>query len=317
MAPYLLKRLLSLFVTLFVATIVIFIMIEVVPGDPAAFMMGLSGSTEAADALREELGLNMSAWDRYFNWISGMLGGDFSISYTYRIPVFELVVDRMMVSVPLTIYALLLSTAIAIPVGVISASKRGTKIDTGLMGAAQFGVAIPNFWFAILLVLLFSTTLKWFSAGGFPGWDAGFFTALKSLTLPAISLALPQAAILSRVMRSSVLEVMNEDYIRTARAKGLSKRQALIRHGLRNAMIPVLTILGLQFSFLLAGGIIIESIFSLPGLGRLVFQSISQRDLIVVKSIVTLLVMSVVMITFLVDIAYAWVDPRLREGHKT
>ncbi|MDG1708123.1 MAG: ABC transporter permease [Emcibacteraceae bacterium] len=317
MRNYLFKRLLSLFATLLVATVVIFIMIEVVPGDPAAFMMGLSGSTEAADALREELGLNMSTWDRYFNWIGGMFRGDFGISYTYRVPVSELVVDRMMVSVPLTIYALLLSTAIAIPVGVISASKRGSKLDTGLMGAAQFGVAIPNFWFAILLVLIFSATLKWFSAGGFPGWDAGFFVALKSLTLPAISLALPQAAILSRVMRSSVLEVMNEDYIRTARAKGLTKRQALMRHGLRNAMIPVLTILGLQFSFLLAGGIIIESIFSLPGLGRLVFQSISQRDLIVVKSIVTLLVMAVVMITFLVDVAYAWVDPRLREGGKS
>jgi len=196
---------------------------------------------------------------------------------------------------------------------VISASKRGSFSDTFLMGTAQIGVAIPNFWFAILLVLLFSTTLQWFSAVGFVGWEAGFFPVLKSLTLPAISLALPQAAILSRVMRSSVLEVMDEDYIRTARAKGLTKRQALIRHGLRNAMIPVLTILGLQFSFLLAGGIIIESIFSLPGLGRLVFQAIAQRDLIVVKSIVTLLVLAVVMITFLVDLAYAWVDPRLRE----
>ena len=184
------------------------------------------------------------------------------------------------------------------------------------MGVAQVGVAIPNFWFAILLVLLFSTSLRWFSAGGFPGWDAGFFECAKALTLPAISLALPQAAILSRVMRSSVLEVMNEDYIRTARAKGLSKRQALMRHGLRNAMIPVLTILGLQFSFLLAGGIIIESIFSLPGLGRLVFQSIAQRDLIVVKSIVTLLVFAVVLITFIVDMAYAAVDPRLREGDR-
>jgi peptide/nickel transport system permease protein len=154
-----------------------------------------------------------------------------------------------------------------------------------------------------------------FSASGFPGWDAGFFICLKALTLPAISLALPQAAILSRVMRSSVLDVMNEDYIRTARAKGLSKKQALFRHGLRNAMIPVLTILGLQFSFLLAGGIIIESVFSLPGLGRLVFQSIIQRDLIVVKSIVTLLVFSVVTITFIVDLLYAAVDPRLREGN--
>lgn len=314
MIHYFAKRLLSLMITLFVATIIIFLMIEVVPGDPATFMMGLSTNTDAADALRVELGLNMGAWDRYFNWITGMMHGDFGTSYTYRVPVSDLISDRLMVSLPLTIYALLLSTAIAIPVGVISASKRGSKTDAVLMGTAQIGVAVPNFWFAILLVLLFSTSLKWFSAGGFPGWDAGFFEVLKALTLPAISLALPQAAILSRVMRSSVLEVMHEDYIRTARAKGLSKRQALIRHGLRNAMIPVLTILGLQFSFLLAGGIIIESIFSLPGLGRLVFQSIAQRDLIVVKSIVTLLVFAVVMITFLVDLAYAAVDPRLREG---
>lgn len=314
MISFLLKRSFSLILTLFVATIVIFTLIEVVPGDPAAFMMGLSTNTDAADALRAELGLNLGAWDRYFNWISGMLVGDFGISYTYRIPVSELVLDRLAVSLPLTIYALILSTIIALPVGVISASKRGSFSDTFLMGSAQIGVAIPNFWFAILLVLLFSTTLQWFSAGGFPGWETGLVPVLKSLTLPAISLALPQAAILSRVMRSSVLEVMDEDYIRTARAKGLTKRQALIRHGLRNAMIPVLTILGLQFSFLLAGGIIIESIFSLPGLGRLVFQAIAQRDLIVVKSIVTLLVLAVVIITFIVDLAYAWVDPRLREG---
>jgi len=314
MVPFIAKRLLSLFLTLFVATIVIFIMIEVVPGDPAAFMMGLSTNAEAANALRTELGLDASALQRYFEWITGMVSGDFGISYTYRVPVSELIFDRMLVSVPLTVYALILSTVIAIPVGVIAASRRGTAVDTSLMGVAQVGVAVPNFWFAILLVLLFSTTLQWFSAGGFPGWEAGFWLCLKSLTLPAISLALPQAAILSRVMRSSVLEVMNEDYIRTARAKGLSKRQALLRHGLRNALIPVLTILGLQFSFLLAGGIIIESIFSIPGLGRLVFQSIAQRDLIVVKSVVTLLVMAVVMITFIVDLAYAIIDPRLREG---
>lgn len=317
MLHFFFKRALSMIITLFIATIVIFLMIEVVPGDPAAFMMGLSGSTEAADALRAELGLNMNAWDRYFSWIAGMMSGDFGLSYTYRVPVSELIIDRTMVSVPLTVYALILSTIIAIPVGVISASRRGSVVDTSLMGAAQVGVAIPNFWFAILLMLLFSTTLRWFSAGGFPGWEAGFVECMKALTLPSISLALPQAAILSRVMRSSVLEVMNEDYIRTARAKGLTKRQALMRHGLRNAMIPVLTILGLQFSFLLAGGIIIESIFSLPGLGRLVFQSIAQRDLIVVKSIVTLLVFAVVMITFIVDMAYAVVDPRLREGDKS
>jgi peptide/nickel transport system permease protein len=174
------------------------------------------------------------------------------------------------------------------------------------------GIAIPNFWFAMLLVLFFAIKLRWFSAGGFVGWDSGFFAALKSLTLPAVSLALPQAAILTRVMRSSLLDVLGEDFMRTARAKGLSRRQALLRHALRNAMIPVLTIIGLQFSFLIAGAIIIENVFFLPGLGRLIFQSIAQRDLIVVESVVMLLVFAVVMVTFLVDLAYAWVDPRLR-----
>jgi peptide/nickel transport system permease protein len=180
MVHYMLKRLLSLFITLVVATVVIFLMIEVVPGDPAAYMMGLSGSTEAADALRAELGLNMSAWQRYFIWITGMLGGDFGTSYTYRVPVAELIGERSLVSVPLTVYALILSTVIAIPVGVISATRRGTVVDTSLMGVAQVGVAVPNFWFAILLVLLFSTTLQWFSAGGFPGWDAGFVECMKA-----------------------------------------------------------------------------------------------------------------------------------------
>ena len=180
------------------------------------------------------------------------------------------------------------------------------------MGATQLGVAIPNFWFAMMLVLVFAINLRWFSAGGFAGWDKGGLAAMKSLTLPAIALALPQAAILARVMRSALLDVLGEDFMRTARAKGLTRAQALRRHGLRNAMIPVLTILGLQFSFLLAGGIIIEQVFYLPGLGRLIFQSISARDLIVVESVTMLLVFAVIVVNFAVDLAYAAVDPRLR-----
>ena len=181
-----------------------------------------------------------------------------------------------------------------------------------VMGATQLGIAVPNFWFAMMLVLIFAINLRWFSAGGFVGWDKGFGAAMKSLTLPAIALALPQSAILARVMRSSLLDVLGEDFMRTARAKGLSRRQALLRHGLRNAMIPVLTIIGMQFSFLLAGAIIIEQVFFLPGLGRLIFQSISARDLIVVESVVMLLVFMVILVTFLVDLAYAAIDPRLR-----
>ena len=180
------------------------------------------------------------------------------------------------------------------------------------MGATQLGVAIPNFWFAMICVLIFAIKLRWFSAGGFPGWDKGMLNGIKALTLPAIALALPQAAILARVMRSSLLDMLGEDFIRTARAKGLTRRQTLWRHALRNAMIPVLTIIGLQFSFLLAGAIIIEQVFFLPGLGRLVFQSISARDLIVVESVVMLLVFAVITVNFVVDLAYAAVDPRLR-----
>ena len=313
MLRYSLKRLLSLGLSLLAASAVIFLTIEIVPGDPASYMLGINAQADTVAALREELGLNVSAFERYISWVAGMLTGDFGTSYTYRTPVVDMIGDRIMISLPLAIYALSLSTLIAFPAGIFAASKRGSVMDVSIMGATQVGVAIPNFWFAMLLVVVFSINLRWFSAGGFPGWDKGLFVGLKALTLPAISLALPQASILARVMRSALIDTMNEDFVRTARAKGLSKRQAMWRHALRNAMIPVLTIIGLQFSFLIAGAIIIENVFFLPGLGRLVFQSISQRDLIVVESVVMLLVFAVVIVTFIVDLTYAAVDPRLRE----
>ena len=305
------KRLLSLVLSLIAASIVIFAVIEVIPGDPASFMLGVNARADTLEALREQMGLNDPLPVRYFNWVTGMLTGDFGTSWTYKTPVVDLVNDRIWVSLPLAIYALILSTLIAFPAGIIAASRRGGPADMSIMGATQLGVAIPNFWFAMILVLIFAINLRWFSAGGFPGWDNPAL-ANKSLTLPAIALALPQAAILARVMRSSLLDTLGEDYIRTARAKGLTRRQALWRHAVRNALIPVLTIIGLQFSFLLAGGIIIEQVFFLPGLGRLIFQSISGRDLIVVESVVMLLVFVVIVVNFAVDIAYGAVDPRLR-----
>jgi peptide/nickel transport system permease protein len=313
MANYLISRIFSLALTLWAATVAIFLVIEVLPGDPAGYMMGLNAAPDAVAALRAELGLDAPAPERYFAWITGMVSGDFGVSYTYRTPVSELIGERLWISLPLTLYALTLSTLIAIPVGVLAAAKRNSAADVAVMGATQIGVAVPNFWFAMLLVIFFSSILRWFSAGGFPGWDAGFLPAMQALTLPAISLALPQASILARVMRSSLLDTLGEDYIRTARAKGLTTRQALWRHAFRNALIPVLTIIGMQFSFLMAGAIIIENVFFLPGLGRLVFQGIIQRDLIVVKSVIVLLVFAVVVVTLLVDLAYAAVDPRLRD----
>ncbi|MEE9321173.1 MAG: ABC transporter permease [Granulosicoccus sp.] len=314
MLDYLFRRIGSLLATLLVASLIVFVVIEVVPGDPASYMLGMNAEADTLAALRSELGLDRAKPQRYLEWVSGMLRGDFGRSYTYRTPVADMVSDRLWISLPLTLYALTLSTLIAFPAGILAASRRGGVVDTVVMAFTQLGIAIPNFWFAMLLVLLFAIKLGWFSAGGFAGWDAGAFAAMKSLTLPAVALALPQAAILARVMRSSLLDVLGEDYLRTARAKGLSRRQALLNHALRNALIPVLTIIGLQFSFMLAGAIIIENVFFLPGLGRLIFQSIAQRDLIVVESVVMLLVFAVVVVTFFVDLTYAWVDPRLRHG---
>ena len=314
MLRFVVLRLGSLGLSLVVASLVIFAVVQVIPGDPASFMMGLNATPEAVEALRKVLGLTGTLPWRYLHWVAGMLTGDLGTSYTYRVPVAGLVQERLQVSLPLTVYALILSTALALPAGMLAAARRGRAADVTIMGVTQFGIAVPNFWFAMLLVLLFALRLHWLPAGGFPGWQAGLWPGLRALTLPAVALALPQAAILARIMRSALIDTLGQDFIRAARAKGLSPGQTVRRHALRNALIPVLTILGLQFSFLLAGAIIIENVFYLPGLGRLIFQGITQRDLIVVQSVVMLLVAAVIVVNFTVEIAYALVDPRLRRS---
>lgn len=312
MIGYLGQRFVILLATLIIASIIVFAALEIVPGDPARLMLGLNATEDAVRALREQMGLNQPVFARYSDWVTGLLRADFGTSYTYSVPVSELIIERARVSVPLALLALTLSTAIALPVAIFSASRRGRFADTATMALTQLGVAIPNFWFALLLVYVFAVMLKWVPAGGFPGWSNGIGPALGALALPAIALALPQAAILSRVARSALIETMDEDYIRTARAKGLPRRHVLWRHALRNAIIPVLTIIGLQFAFLLAGTIIIENVFTLPGMGRLVFQAITQRDLIVVQGVVMVLVATIIIVNFIVDIAYAIADPRTR-----
>jgi peptide/nickel transport system substrate-binding protein len=308
---YVVRRLLVLSVTLFAATVIVFVIVQVVPGDPVRYMMGMDSDPANVAALRHLLGLDATPWQRYVSWIGGMLHGDFGVSYTYRVPVGPLVAEHLQVSLPLALYALLISTLVAFPLGLFAAVRAGRPTDTVLSGITQLGLAIPNFWLGMLLVLLVAIEWHWTSAGGFPGWDSGFWAALKSLTLPALALATPQAAILARVLRGALIDTLQEDYIRSARAKGASEARVLLRHALPNALVPVLTILGMQLSFLLAGGVIIENVFFLPGLGRLVFQAIVQRDLIVVQSVVILLVLAVVAISFLVELSYVLLDPRL------
>jgi peptide/nickel transport system substrate-binding protein len=315
-SAYLAERAAVLLATLLAATTIVFVIVQVVPGDPVRYMMGLQADPEAVAAMRRQLGLDAGALQRYGSWVGGLLHGDFGLSYTYRVPVRALLAERLQVSLPLAVYALLLSTVVAFPCALYAAAKRGRLGDSIVSGITQLGLAVPNFWLGMLLVLVFAIMLRWVSAGGFPGWEAGFWTGVKALTLPAVALAMPQAAILARVLRGALIEALREDYIRSARAKGVGERRVLLKHALPNAMVPVLTILGMQFSFLLAGGVIIENVFFLPGLGRLVFQAIVQRDLIVVQSVVVVLVFAVVMVTFLVDLSYVLINPQLRARDK-
>ena len=312
MSMFLLKRLLTLLATLAGASVVIFLVLEILPGNAAQMLMGPDAAPEAVQALAVKLGLDLPPMQRYWQWVSGMLAGELGTSYAYSSPVLELVLERLALTVPLAVMAMALTTVLALVVGVYAASRHNRLGDVGLMGLTQIGIAVPNFWFAILLILLFSVHLQWFSAGGFPGWDEGVAEALKALLLPALSLAVVQAAILARITRSAVLAVLRADFVRTARAKGLSQRATLWRHVLRNAMIPVVTVMGLQFANLLAGTIVVENVFYLPGLGRLIFQSISNRDLIVVRNCVMLLATMVIIVNFVVDVLYAVIDPRVK-----
>jgi peptide/nickel transport system permease protein len=307
-----LRRLSGLVVTLLAVSAVIFLVMDVLPGDPAAIMLGTSATPETLEALRRALGLDQPLVWRYLGWLAGVATGDLGTSYTYGVPVAGLIAERMAVTLPLAGIAILLSVAIALPLGVISADRRNGLVDYAAGLVSQTFIAVPGFWVGLLLILVFSVSLGWVPSGGFPGWSAGLPAALGALVLPAVALALPQAGVLTRVTRSAVIEVMNEDYVRTALAKGLSRSQAVWRHALPNALVPVATILGLQFTFLIAGAVLVENVFNLPGLGRLALQALAQRDLIVLQDVVLFFAALVIVMNFLVDLSYLILDPRLR-----
>lgn len=312
LALYFFRRFAGFAVTLFVAALIIFLLLDLLPGDPARFILGINATPEAVAALRDQMGLDAPAHERFFGWIGGMLTGDFGISTTQRLPVSQLIAERMAVTLPLSLIAMVVSIAVGLPMGILAAMRRGKATDTALMVLAQTGVAIPNFWFGMLLTLLFSVTLRWLPTGGFIPWDEDPGATLRGLILPGLALALPQASILARVMRTALVDITEQDFIRTARAKGLTKSEAIWRHGVRNALLPVLTILGLQFAYLIAGTIIVENVFYLPGLGRLIFTAISERDLVLVRGATIALVLVTTLTMLVVDLTYALVDPRLK-----
>ena len=320
MVLFVLRRGAGFCLTLGLTSLVVFAVLEWLPGNAAQVILGETATPESLQALEQKLGLDRPAGARYLSWVGQLLQGQTGLSMAYDTPTAELIAERLQVTLPLAVMALSLTVVLALQAGVYAASRQNRPGDVGVMTLTQLGLSVPNFWLAILLVLLFAVQLGWVSAGGFPGWTeeagGGLLEGLRALLLPALALAAVQTAILTRVTRSAVLDVLREDFVRTARAKGLSPSQALWRHVLRNAMIPVLTVMGLQFGNLITGAIVIENVFVLPGIGRLVFQAIANRDLVVVRDVVMLLAAMVILINFMVDLVTLWIDPRIRGGRR-
>ncbi|MGY2046807.1 ABC transporter permease [Methylobacterium sp. JK268] len=298
--------------TFLILSLLVFGLMQAVPGDPASAMLGTAATPESVAALRAQMGLDDPAAWRYLRWIGGLATGELGNSLTYGVPVSTLILERMAVTLPLTGIAVVIAVAIALPLGVTAAARPGGGVDALATLYAQAGIAVPNFWIGLLLIMTVALGLGLLPAGGFPGWGAGLWPGIRALVLPALALAIPQSAVLTRVTRAAVIEVMNEDFVRTARAKGASLRRALWRHAVPNALVPVVTMLGLQVSFLIGGAVLVENVFTLPGIGRLAWQALSQRDVVVIQDVVMVFAAIVILVNLVVDLLYTRLDPRLR-----
>ncbi|MBW6454329.1 MAG: ABC transporter permease [Trueperaceae bacterium] len=312
MTRFLARRVLTTLVSLVLASVVVFGAVLAVPGDPAAVILGMNAAPEALAAVREQLGLDVPAPQRYLRWLGGVLRGDLGESIQYQRPVARLIGDRLGVSLPLTLAAALLATLVAVPVGIATALKRGTVWDPLLVLASQVGAAIPSFWLGLLLILVFAVGLGWLPSGGFPGWDVSVGRSLRALVLPVLALGLGQAAVMTRMTRAAMLDVLSQDFVRTARAKGLARRAVVGKHALRNALVTLVTVLGLTLVNVFVGAIVVEQVFSLPGIGRLALTAIGNRDYPLVQGVVLLYASAIVLMSFLVDLSYGWLDPRIR-----
>lgn len=311
MLRYLIRRLLlSVLVVAGVATIA-FGLLHLIPGDPVDAILGTEANPQSREALRRELGLDRPILVQYAAWWSDVLRGDLGESVKSGQPVGKLIVQRLPTTVPLAMLAMAIAVAIAVPAGIISATRRNTWLD-GLVSVVAFaGLSIPGFWLGALLILTFSVRWQWFPPGGYVSIFQDPISGLHHLFLPAIALGMTFAAVLTRMIRSSLLEVLGRDYIRTARAKGQSEQRVLIQHALRNALIPAVTIVGVQVGFLLSGALVIEQVFSLPGVGRLTVQAVLDRDFPLVQGCIIVIAIIFVFANLVTDLLYVYLDPRI------
>lgn len=312
MPGYVTRKLLELVLTLIVVSLAIFLVLRLLPGDPAQLVLGINASPESLAKLRAQLGLNKPVHIQYINWIRGLLTGDMGDSIFYEKSVGALISSRLAVTIPLTLLATLLSIIIALPLGIFASVHHRGPGDFGIIALSQLGISIPAFWLGILGLLLFSVRLNLLPSGGFIEWGVNPVGAIRSLILPVVTLAIIQSAALTRMTRSSALEVLSQDYVTAARGRGLPEIRVLSKHVLSNSLISIITLIGLQIGQLLAGAVIVETVFHLPGLGRLLILAVEQRDLQLVQGVVTLLVGAIITINYLVDLVYGLLDPRIR-----
>ncbi|MGW7685560.1 ABC transporter permease [Kribbella sp. NPDC054772] len=308
----LIERAAVFLVSLVVSSVLVFAFMAVLPGDPARVALGVNASDAAVAELRQQFGLDRPLPTQYFDWLGGLLHGDLGTSYISKVAIGPQVFDRLQVTLWLVVAGMIVALLVAVPAGTVMAARHRKVSGLALSAVSQLGVAVPAFLAGILLIVVFAVKLGWLPANGWtpPAQDPAMF--LKQLILPALSLGLVQGAVLTRYVRSAVLDVLREDYLRTARAKGLRPFQALWKHGLRNAAVPVVTVLGLQLATLLIGAVVVERVFVIPGLGSLLLDGVSNRDLLLVQDVVMILVIAVLLVNFLVDLLYAALDPRLR-----
>jgi len=306
------RRLVATVPVLVLVTLGVFLLIHLVPGDPVEAMLGESQDESAKQALRAELGLDQPLPIQYATWASKLVRGDLGKSVRSGAPVIEDVTRRIRPSLELAVFAMVISLTIAVPLGILSASNHNTAIDTSGTTFALFGICMPNFLLALLLIFVFGVKLRWLPISSFVDPVEDPINGIRSLTLPAITLGLALAAVVTRTLRSSLLEALNEDYVQTARAKGLTESAIVNKHALKNALIPVVTVLGLQFGTLIGGAVITEYVFALPGVGRLVVDAVFARDYPLVQGVVLLIALGFIVSNLLVDIAYGWLDPRIR-----
>jgi len=312
MLTYILRRLLQAIPVVFLSSIGVFLLLHLLPGDPAQVLAGSDTSPQTIEAIREDLGLNEPLPVQYLVWLNHVLHGDLGKSILSKLPVSQLLWQRAPATLELALAGEILTILIGLPLGVLAAVKQRTRADWGITSCISLGLAIPNFWLGILLIIVFAVMLGWLPPGGRGDFTRDPLTALKFLALPAITLALPASMNLSRLTKASVLEVLYEDYVRTAWAKGLSGQTVVAGHVLRNALIPVVTAIGLEFGRLLGGAIVVESVFTWPGLGTLMLTSIGNRDYVIVQAGLLLLVMVFITVNLITDIAYGFFDPRIR-----